>query len=225
MQIIRLSYRYITARSRSEKIIRLFDSLPCDFIAFYNGATIYADNQLIDRNELPYQQARLILQRLSRDYPDMVIDIHQEPQTFSHTCDEVCHSDLDNRRTCNLKYLAQHDIQRIRLRSHNLMSVPLDKYMTHESTFYRTVAGDAIIVHKRANKAHAAKRASEYFGISTTQMIAFGDDLGDIDMIKFVGTGVAMGNAVPSLKKIADYVTEANDNDGIACWINKYLIN
>lgn len=52
-------------------------------------------------------------------------------------------------------------------------------------------------------------------------MIAFGDDLGDIDMIKFVGTGVAMGNAVPSLKKIADYVTEANDNDGIACWIHR----
>lgn len=139
---------YITARSRSEKTIRLLDNLPCDFIAFYNGATIYADNQLIDRNELPYQQARLILQRLSRDYPDMVIDIQQEPQTFSHACDEVCHSDLDNRRTCNLKYLAQHDIQRIRLRSHNLMSVPLDKYMTNESTFYRTVAGDAIIVHK-----------------------------------------------------------------------------
>lgn len=97
--------------------------------------------------------------------------------------------------------------------------------MTNESSFYHTVAGDAIIVHKQANKAHAAKRASEYFGISTTQMIAFGDDLGDIDMIKFVGTGVAMGNAVPHLKEIADYVTDTNDNNGIACWINKNLIN
>lgn len=216
---------YITARSRSKKTVRLLDGLPCDYIAFYNGAAIYADNQLIDRNELPYQQAKLILQRLNRDYPDMIIDVHQEHWTFSNTCDEVSHSDLGNRITCGLKNLTQYDIQRIRLRSHNLMSVPLEKYMTTESMFYHTVAGDAIIVHKRANKALAAKRASEYFGISTTQMIAFGDDLGDIDMIKFVGTGVAMGNAVPSLKEIANYVTDTNDNNGIACWLNKYLIN
>ena len=216
---------YITARARSKKTIRLLDNRPCDFIAFYNGATIYADNQLIDRNELPYQQAKLILQRLRRDYPDMAIDVNQDLRPCSHTCDEVCHSDLDNKRTYSLNCLTHDDIQRIRLRSHNLMSVPLDKYMTNDSTFYHTVAGDAIIVHKRANKAYAAKRASEYFGISTTQMIAFGDDLGDIDMIKIVGTGVAMGNAVPSLKEIADYVTETNDNNGIACWINKYLIN
>lgn len=97
--------------------------------------------------------------------------------------------------------------------------------MTNESTFFHTVAGDAIIVHKRANKAHAVKRASEYFGIPTTQMIAFGDDVGDIDMLKNVGTGVAMGNAVPGLKEIADYVAETNDSNGIACWINKYIIN
>lgn len=216
---------YITARSRSQKTARLLDGLPCDYIAFYNGAVICADNQLIDRNELPYQQAKCILRTLSRDYPDMVIDVHQEPWIFSNSCDEVSHCVLGDRITCSIKNLAQYNIQRIRLKSRNLASVPLEKYMTNESTFYRTVAGDAIIVHKRANKAYATKRASEYFGISTTEMIAFGDDVGDIDMIKIVGTGVAMGNGVPSLREIADYVTETNDNNGIACWISKYLIH
>ena len=43
-------------------------------------------------------------------------------------------------------------------------------------------------------------------------------------MIEIVGTGVAMGNAVSELKNVADYITETNDNDGIATWINKYLL-
>ena len=55
-------------------------------------------------------------------------------------------------------------------------------------------------------------------------MIAFGDDINDIDMLKIVSIGVAMGKAIPSLKKIANYVTETNDNNGIATWIYKHLI-
>lgn len=55
-------------------------------------------------------------------------------------------------------------------------------------------------------------------------MIAFDDDENDIEMIKLVGIGVAMGNANCILKKIANYVTETNDSDGVAVWINKYLM-
>ena len=43
---------FITARSRSKKNICLLDRLPYDFIAFYNGAEIYAENHLIESNVL-----------------------------------------------------------------------------------------------------------------------------------------------------------------------------
>lgn len=51
----------------------------------------------------------------------------------------------------------------------------------------------------------------------------FGDDVNDTNMLKIVGTGVAMGNAVTSVKRVANYVTETNDNHGVAIWINKHL--
>lgn len=215
---------FITARSRSKKNICLLDKVPYDFIAFYNGAEIYAENHLIESNVLPFRQASSILQRLNRDFPSMVIDVHHEPWSYSSVCGEICHMETGARKVCSLNRLPKFDVQRIRLKSDNLMSVPLQNYMTSESTFYNTTFRDAIIVHKNANKGQAVKSASKHFNIHLTQMIAFGDDVNDIDMINIVGIGVAMGNAVPSLKKIADYITETNNNNGVALWINKYLI-
>ena len=46
--------------------------------------------------------------------------------------------------------------------------------------------------------------------------MAFGDGGNDIDMLKHVGYGVAMGNAADDVKQAADYVTTEIDNDGIA---------
>lgn len=214
----------ITARSKSKKNIYLLKGLPYDFIAFYNGAEIYAENNLIESNVLPYNQASLILRRLNTDFPGLSIDVHQEPWFFSNVSGNICHLESGNRRKCNINKLPKCNVQRIRLKSQSLISIPLQNYMTTESVFYHTIFGDAIIVHKNANKGRATQKASDFFDIPLTQIIAFGDDLIDIDMIKMAGTGVAMGNANSKLKHIANYITETNDNNGIAIWIRNHLI-
>lgn len=214
----------ITARSKSKKNVYLLNRLPYDFIAFYNGAEIYAENNLIESNVLPYNQASLILRSLNKDFPGLSIDVHQEPWFFSNVSGNICHMESGNRRKCNINNLPKCNVQRIRLKSQSLISIPLQNYMTPESVFYHTIFGDAIIVHKNANKGHATQKASDFFDIPLTHIIAFGDDLIDIDMIKMVGTGVAMGNANSKLKQIANYITETNDNNGIAIWIRNHLI-
>ena len=52
-------------------------------------------------------------------------------------------------------------------------------------------------------------------GISPDECIAFGDAENDIDMLSFVGIGVAMGNAQAKVKEISNYVTSDVDDDGI----------
>ena len=216
---------FITARARSKKNIRLLDGLPCDFIAFYNGAEIYVENRLRESNAIPYKQAASMLRRINEDFPGIEISVYQEPWSYSTVSGEVWHMELGEKRKCNLSELPDCDVQRIRLESDLLDSVPLQGYMISESTFFRSVFGDAIIVHKNANKGYAVKKAAASFGISLDKIIAFGDDINDIDMLKIVGIGVAMGNAVSEVKKIAHYVTETNDCDGVAVWINEYLIS
>lgn len=62
-------------------------------------------------------------------------------------------------------------------------------------------------------------------GIRPEEIIAFGDNLNDFDMIAAVGLGVAMGNAEDALKQAADHVTAANDADGIAIALDRFLFS
>ncbi|AEM22536.1 Hydrolase 3, haloacid dehalogenase-like hydrolase [Brachyspira intermedia PWS/A] len=55
----------------------------------------------------------------------------------------------------------------------------------------------------------------EYYGIDLSETMAFGDGGNDIGMIKHAAIGVAMGNANENVKKIADYITDDVDNDGV----------
>ena len=73
------------------------------------------------------------------------------------------------------------------------------------------------------NKGNAIEKLCKYFGIAKEEVISFGDNLNDISMIKYAGMGVAMGNAEEKLKSIANYITDTNDNDGVAKAIYKFV--
>ncbi|WP_313757537.1 Cof-type HAD-IIB family hydrolase [Tissierella sp.] len=60
--------------------------------------------------------------------------------------------------------------------------------------------------------------------IAPDEVIAIGDNENDLSMIKFAGLGVAMGNGDESIKKQADYITDSNDEDGVAKIIEKFVL-
>ncbi|MDF9445294.1 HAD hydrolase family protein, partial [Limosilactobacillus mucosae] len=56
------------------------------------------------------------------------------------------------------------------------------------------------------------------------QIIAFGDEHNDAEMLSYAGRGVAMQNAVDDIKQIADDVTPVdNDHDGLAKYLQDYF--
>ena len=73
------------------------------------------------------------------------------------------------------------------------------------------------------NKAYGIKQLIQYLGIEAKDVIAFGDSENDLEMIKFAGCGVAMGNATDQLKKHANYITKKNDDAGIAYALEQLL--
>lgn len=71
------------------------------------------------------------------------------------------------------------------------------------------------VVSQHASKAKALSIVSERLGVRHKNVIAFGDGENDLPMLKIAGYAVAMANAHPSLKNMADFVTASNDEDGI----------
>jgi Cof subfamily protein (haloacid dehalogenase superfamily) len=67
-----------------------------------------------------------------------------------------------------------------------------------------------------AGKANAAKLLAARLGIDAANVLAIGDQRNDIELVRWAGIGVAMGNAVPELKAVADWITRSNDEDGVA---------
>ena len=53
-------------------------------------------------------------------------------------------------------------------------------------------------------------------GIPMNETLAIGDSENDLDILRAVGTGIAMGNAPADIKRYADEVTLSNDEDGVA---------
>lgn len=79
-------------------------------------------------------------------------------------------------------------------------------------------------INIKAGKIQALYQLAECLNIKTSEIIAFGDDLNDIEMLTECRYGVAVENAVPSVKEIADFICESNDNDGVAKYIEKNIL-
>lgn len=78
------------------------------------------------------------------------------------------------------------------------------------------------LVPNGIDKAQSLNRLLELIGLSTNDMIAFGDGYNDLSMLKLAGVGVAMANAVPEVRAEADFITKSNEEDGVAFAIEKF---
>ena len=79
------------------------------------------------------------------------------------------------------------------------------------------------IINSGVSKGVALKKLASFLGISTEEIIAIGDGLNDISLLKTAGLAVAMGNAFPEVKRVADYITLDVDHSGVAAAVRKFL--
>ncbi|MDF7639555.1 Cof-type HAD-IIB family hydrolase [Lactobacillus sp. ESL0791] len=73
------------------------------------------------------------------------------------------------------------------------------------------------------NKATGIEKLLSHFSQSWDNVMAFGDEENDLELLANAGLSVAMGNAIPKVKKIADFTTLDNDSDGVAVYLKHYF--
>ena len=75
------------------------------------------------------------------------------------------------------------------------------------------------------DKGDGLTHLAHHLGLSMDEVMACGDAGNDTMMIKAAGMGVVMKNGREELKKIADFVTKTNDEDGVAYAIEKFILH
>jgi Cof subfamily protein (haloacid dehalogenase superfamily) len=75
------------------------------------------------------------------------------------------------------------------------------------------------------SKGNAVAHLADILNVNAEEVMCIGDSENDISMLKFAGIGVAMGNGLQMVKDIADYITDTNDNDGVAKAVEHFVLN
>ncbi len=100
----------------------------------------------------------------------------------------------------------------------------LQHSFANELHLYRSKPTYIEIAHKSISKLTAIEiLLNTHFDIPIKEAVAFGDNYNDIEMLKAVGTGVAVANAKPEIKEVANVITLPGKEDGVATYIKNNM--
>ena len=210
---------YVTARSQWS-VGTLLNDLPMDAIAFYSGTSIFCEDKSIFESSISSKFGKLFLGQFSDMYPKRGYMSIFEPYSY------VAGGELwKNGSPCseNIKDVSgKYGYQRIVL--FNTTVEDFSVQQTDDVTYLKSRYGGLVVTPGNVSKGNAVKSIASYFNINTENIVSFGDDTSDYSMLSVSGIGVAMKNAVYEVKSVADYITDSHNQEGVAKWIEKYVL-
>ena len=208
---------------REGSIMNYASKLPINAPAIlYNGAVIYDFNEkkVLWKNCLPAETMGIVAD-LAAHFPGLGIEIFHNDNVYFYKQNEytMLHEKIDRFSPCILpvelipkpwyKVLLTWDPERLK-------DVAL--FLNTYKEVIRAVFSEPHyleLTSKNASKDHALGQLIKILDISYSDVISIGDNLNDLEMIKISGTGIAVGNSHPELKKIAKLCCCHNDEHSI----------
>lgn|SRR5690606_26285156 len=191
---------------------------------FYNGALISSASLGTHLHEpIPSFLSSEVLDYCINDNPNIEIGIEVQDEWFSlkHIDHSAVTGVKESPTVRSLKDLKELDATKILITGDMNVDGLRGKFDS-DLNIIVTDSGQLIqIMSKRASKELGVARLLKGLGISSEEVIVFGDDHNDIGLFTTCGWSVAMGNAIKELKDIASNITESNDNDGVAIELDR----
>ena len=205
-----------------------------DYAVAFNGALVQSSQggEIISKTTLTLQDYKY-LYKLSKE---LKVNIHAltetsviSPKDTIYTRHEAEMNDITN------EIIAVEDVEEdttivkvMFIDKPELIEEIMQKIPEEVSSKYTVVRSAPFFLeflHKSVNKGAGVAALAKKLNIKQEEVICIGDAGNDIHMIKYAGLGVAMGNAFPEVKKIANFITKTNEEDGVAFIINKFILN
>ena len=104
------------------------------------------------------------------------------------------------------------------------LAIRLEKRLSNKTIVLRAASKLFLnVIPSTASKSLAIANLLKSADIPLADVLSFGDDFVDIDLISECGWSVAVDNAIPEIKKIAKYHTASNDNNGVAIVLERLV--
>ena len=195
------------------------ESLEADGAACCNGAYIWTMEEETHRS-LDRGAAERFLRRVQDAYPESDISAEIDDTLYANFEIPQWHPTL----VPDWTHLPKGEVRKL------LLTYAGEAHLGHVRTLLEpgmqlSVANGKLIQvqSSEAGKWNALSLLAARWGIQPSEMICFGDDWDDLEMISRAGWGVAVGNALPEVKAAADEVTASNDRDGVAKALERLL--
>ncbi|GAC1388701.1 MAG: Cof-type HAD-IIB family hydrolase [Vulcanimicrobiaceae bacterium] len=116
-----------------------------------------------------------------------------------------------------IRFLGQQSVDAMRV---EFGDYPLHFKYEHWNDFV-----ECAVTSRDAGKQQALARLCADFQITAQNVLAIGDSRNDLPMLRWAGTGVAMGNSLPEVREAVRYVTATHDEDGVAAAIERFVLS
>lgn len=230
----RKGVKFVVATGRCFKSIFDYnrDFIFIDYIVSSNGGYIYdvVKDRVVYKKNILISNAKKIISKYYNQAIIYVIDhntwhLLSKESAYQDDFDVIKENDYENFlsenknniykielyfKTLKKAKLALKEINELGLKINANLQIDEDKYIIE-------------VTHQDVNKLEGMKKIVNLEKKSLEDVLAFGDGYNDLDLLKEVGCGVAVSNAVAEVKKIADDITLDHDHKGVEIYLKKYF--
>ena len=208
-----------TGRGTSERVI---PNKMLDASITFNGAVAKVGDTVVYNRLIPYLSARTLLIACNERGLKTASQFNG-----MHYSNFVVSDEWSYITTFEIVDFGKHDMdaEKLYILISNSEDIKfIEKHLPED--LYLSVSRDsmAMIMHKEATKSNAVTALAQHWKIKRSEIVAFGEDMNDIDMLQYCGIGVAVANALDEVKAVADYICDTNENDGVTKWLEENVL-
>ena len=191
-----------------------------DAMVVSNGARVICGAQQTDHG-ICFQSAEKLLDALHR-YPELRITLETGDCAYSNKPIAEYETTISDHLAAVAK---AEGVLKILVGLDTNATLSIVSTALTEDLYYTVSNGNLVqIMDKSATKWNGIKAMLNTCNCSSNETAYFGDDHDDIEAIKMCGIGIAVSNGIEEVKAVADYVTQSNDEDGVAKFIVQQLL-
>lgn len=229
--------KIVFATARPYRAIKHYmEQVCCSTAVYHNGAIAMIDGKIAESSfRIPYETAVYLLRTLQSRYPDKKLSVEINDKLYANF--DVLSiwgnspKDIEILKAATVQTdftdLPEIDADKIIIELSNENEYNELIPLLPDNLYGLLSDGKTLcqVMNRNASKLNALKQLAKQIGVSRSEVAAFGDDYNDLEMIKYFGIGVAMGNAIDKVRQAADAVTASNNDDGVARYIMDYILN